>query len=188
MKAGTKPSDSVLVLGSGAIGSLCQLVSKRLARLTVGTEVDPFRKEFASEIADHVFYPQELTLDKVYEINNNKKFDIVVDAVGNQLHVGFEMIAKGGKIIPMGYDDSYEVTFKSTTVINDGISIIGAVANHSMISTALKFAQSIPELEQMVTSTELLSDYEQAFNGTIGYHLRTGEKLPMNSVKTALIL
>lgn len=94
------------------------------------------------------------------------------------------MIAKGGKIIPMGYDDSYEVTFKSTAVINDGISIIGAVANHSMISTALKFAQSIPELEQMVTAKELLSDYEQAFNGTIGYDMHTGEKLPMNSVKT----
>ncbi|MEN1986789.1 MULTISPECIES: zinc-dependent alcohol dehydrogenase [Paenibacillus] len=188
MKAGVKPSDSVLVLGSGAIGSLCQLVSKRLARLTVGTEVDPYRIQFASTIADHVFHPQELTLDKVYEINNNHKFDIVVDAVGNQLHVGFELVAKGGKIIPMGYDDSYQVTFKPTDVINEGLSVIGAVASHSMISTALKFAQSIPELERMVTSTELLSDYEQAFNGTMGYHLRTGEPLPMNSVKTALII
>ncbi|GGH52802.1 alcohol dehydrogenase [Paenibacillus silvae] len=188
MKAGVKPSDSVLVLGSGAIGSLCQLVSKRLARLTVGTEIDPYRKQFAEGVADYAYFPEELTLEKVYEINNNKKFDIIVDAVGNQLHVGLELIAKGGRIIPMGYDDSYEVTFKSTQVINDGLSIIGAVAVHSMISTALKFAQSIPELEQMVTAKEYLTDYEQAFNGTMGYDLRSGEKLPMNSVKTALIL
>lgn len=90
-----KPGDAVLVLGSGAIGSLCQLVSKRFARLTVGTEIDEYRKQFASQIADHVFHPSELTLEKVYEINNNQKFDIIVDAVGNQLHVALGLIGKG---------------------------------------------------------------------------------------------
>ncbi|ANY68412.1 alcohol dehydrogenase catalytic domain-containing protein [Paenibacillus algorifonticola] len=187
LKARVKPSDSVLVLGSGAIGSLCQLVGKRLGRLTVGTEVDEYRKSFAANIADYVFHPQELTLEKVLEINNGHKFDIIIDAVGNQLHVALELIGKGGRIIPMGYDDSYEVSFKPTDFINNGVNVIGDVAVHQMISTALKFAQSLPELENMVTSTKKLQDYEGAFNETIGYDMSTGAPRAMTSVKTALI-
>ncbi|MZQ82130.1 alcohol dehydrogenase catalytic domain-containing protein [Paenibacillus sp. 5J-6] len=187
LKANIKPGDAVLVLGSGAIGSLCQLVSSRFARLTVGTEVDEYRKQFASKIADHVLHPNELTLEKVYEINNHQKFDIIVDAVGNQLHVALGLIGKGGRIIPMGYDDSYEVSFKPTDFINNGVNIIGDVAVHQIISRALKFAQNLPELEHMVTSRQSLDQYEQAFNETMGFDLRTGERRPMTSVKAVLI-
>jgi (R,R)-butanediol dehydrogenase/meso-butanediol dehydrogenase/diacetyl reductase len=187
MKANIKPDDAVLVLGSGAIGSLCQLVSKRLARLTVGTEPNEYRRQFASTIADHVFHPDELTVEKALALNNNRKFDIVVDAVGNQLQMALEYIGKGGRVIPMGYDDSYECTIKPTDFINNGINVIGNVANHQIISMALQFARSIPELEQMVTAKQTLEQYEQAFNDTIGYDLRTGEPRPMTSVKTVLV-
>ncbi|MEC0227607.1 zinc-dependent alcohol dehydrogenase [Paenibacillus alba] len=187
LKANIKPSDSVLVLGSGAIGSLCQLVSKRLGRLTVGTEPDDYRRSFASEIADHVFHPAEMSVDSVLAVNNHRKFDIVVDAVGNQLHMALEYIGKGGRIIPMGYNEQYEVSIRPTDFINNGVNIIGQVAVHQIVGMALQFAQSMPELERMITSRVALEQYEQAFNETMGYHMRTGEPRPMSSVKTILV-
>ncbi|KTD87478.1 zinc-dependent alcohol dehydrogenase [Paenibacillus etheri] len=187
LKAEIKPSDSVVVLGSGAIGSLCQLISKRLGRLTVGTEPDDYRRNFASNIADYVFDPADMSIESILALNDNRKFDIVVDCVGNQLHTALELIGKGGRIIPMGYNDQYEVSIRPTDFINNGVNIIGKVAVHQIVGMALEFAQSIPELEGLITSKVALEHYEQAFNETMGYHMRTGDPLPMTSVKSILV-
>jgi hypothetical protein len=41
-------------------GLLCQMIARRLSLLTVATEPNAFRREFAAGIADYALHPDEL--------------------------------------------------------------------------------------------------------------------------------
>ena len=86
-----------------------------MARLTVATEIGSFRSEAASRISDYVYHPEALTVDEVKWINQGRKFDVIFDAIGNQLDWAYPFIEKGGRIVPMGFDDTYEMTVSSTS-------------------------------------------------------------------------
>ncbi|MEV6398080.1 alcohol dehydrogenase catalytic domain-containing protein [Streptomyces sp. NPDC051907] len=186
LKSGLQPHESVLVIGSGAIGLLCQSVTRRLSRLTVATEPNAFRRGFAERFAHQVLHPDELTPEAVAELTDGKRFDVVIDAVGNQLTAAMEAVAKGGRVVPMGYDDTYRVEIAPTRLIDDGLSIIAAVPLHDAIGPAIDFAADLPELAQMVTTEVDMADYRNAFEATMGVDPETGLKVEVTSVKAVI--
>ena len=186
-KAGVKPYESVLIIGAGPVGLICQMVSKRLARLTVGVELNSFRRQKAKEIADYVYHPAELTLEEVYRINCNRKFDVIIDAVGNQLDKAVKFVEKGGRILPMGFDETYRFTFNPMSFLSKGISIIGAGEVHQMTESALQYAGSIPDLGRLVTSKLPMKNYEEAFNELLGYNCETEMHFESRTIKTVLL-
>jgi (R,R)-butanediol dehydrogenase / meso-butanediol dehydrogenase / diacetyl reductase len=186
LKSGLQPHESVLVIGSGAIGLLCQSITRRLSRLTVATEPNAYRREFAAGVANYALHPDELTAESVADLTGGKKFDVVIDAVGNQLATALEVVAKGGRVVPMGYDDTYRVEVAPTTLIDDGLSIIAAVPLHDAIGPAIDFASDMPELAKMVTTEVDMADYREAFEATMGVDLATGQKAEVKAVKAVI--
>lgn len=187
VKAQVQAGDSVLVIGSGPIGLLCQHISTKLAGLTVATDPSPFRREYAETVSDKVFHPDDLTLSALREINDGRRFDVVIDAVGNQLETALTLVAKGGRVVPLGCDDSYTGRVIPLDLINDGISIVGAVPLHDAIGPALSFARRLPELERMVTAEVPLEYFREAVAVTAGRDLDTGESRPLSAVKAMLL-
>lgn len=59
-EANVTAEDKVLILGSGPMGLLSQIVSKSKAALTVATEINPYRLAFAREISDYALTPSQL--------------------------------------------------------------------------------------------------------------------------------
>jgi (R,R)-butanediol dehydrogenase / meso-butanediol dehydrogenase / diacetyl reductase len=186
LKARVSPGDTVLVIGSGAIGLLCQLISRRLASLTVATETAEFRRAFAASVADRALHPRELTGTAVDELTGGRGFDVVVDAVGNQLETALAVVAKGGRVVPMGYDDRFTARVKPVHLIDFGISIVGAVPLHDAIGTALDFAAGLPDLERLVTVEVPLERFEEAFDQTMSADPITGEPRAVTAVKALI--
>jgi (R,R)-butanediol dehydrogenase/meso-butanediol dehydrogenase/diacetyl reductase len=186
LKSNLRPHESVLVIGSGAIGLLCQTITRRLSRLTVATEPNAFRREFAADVANYAFHPDELTPQTVADLTDGKKFDVVIDAVGNQLTTALEAVAKGGRVVPMGYDDTYRAEVEPTKLIDDGLSIIAAVPLHDAIGPAIDFAADLPELAKLVTTDVDMADFRDAFEQTMGIDLTTGQKADVKAVKAVI--
>ncbi|MGW6832703.1 zinc-dependent alcohol dehydrogenase [Streptomyces sp. NPDC054949] len=186
LKSNLQPHESVLVIGSGAIGLLCQSITRRLSRLTVATEPNAFRRAFAERFAHHALHPDELTPERIVELTDGKKFDVVIDAVGNQLTAAMLAVAKGGRVVPMGYDDTYRVEIAPTRLIDDGLSIIAAVPLHDAIGPAIDFAADLPELARMVTTEVDMEDFRSAFEATMGDDPETGLKVEVTSVKAVI--
>nr|WP_263399168.1 alcohol dehydrogenase catalytic domain-containing protein [Streptomyces venezuelae] len=186
LKSNLQPHESVLVIGSGAIGLLCQSITRRLSRLTVATEPNAFRRQFAAGVAHYALHPNELTPEAVADLTGGKKFDVVIDAVGNQLGAALEAVAKGGRVVPMGYDDTYRVELEPTRLIDDGLSIVAAVPLHDAIGPALDFAADLPELGELVTTEADMDNFRDAFEATMGVDLTTGQKVEVKAVKAVI--
>lgn len=86
----------MLILGSGPMGLLSQIVSKSKSALTVATEINPYRLAFAREISDFALTPSQLNQATVDEICEGHKFDLIIDTVGTQLEMAEKWIERGG--------------------------------------------------------------------------------------------
>ncbi|MEH6890505.1 alcohol dehydrogenase catalytic domain-containing protein [Bacillus sp. JJ864] len=186
-KANIKPHESVLVLGSGPIGLLVQLIARKLSRITVATEISHFRTEAAKKITKYVYHPQDLSLERVLHINQGRKFDVIFDAIGNQLEWAYPLIEKGGRLIPMGFDDTYEFTVKPFELLSKGITIIGTGEAHHMMEKALSCAIDLPELSSLITDKVLLEDFNTAIGDLIGIDPITNGRKDIQSIKTILV-
>ena len=166
-QANIQPEDNVLVLGSGTIGNLCQMVCRKIARCTVGTEVNHFRNDYSKRFNQNVFYPDELDMQKVLQLTNGIKFNVIIDAVGNQLHTAFKYAAKGARLFAIGFMNDYEIKFNTLDFLTKGISIIGTGEEHLQMPAALNYITAFENIDQLVTKKVPLLEYETVVNNLI---------------------
>ncbi|MCX8130256.1 MAG: alcohol dehydrogenase catalytic domain-containing protein [Clostridia bacterium] len=188
MKAEISVDDSVLVLGSGPMGMLCQMASKKLSRLTAATEKSEFRLKYAKTISDYAFSPEMLSVETVYKINSGRKFDLVIDAIGNQLEFAEEYIERGGRIVLLGINPNYKFTFSPAKYLSNGIKILGLGEYNQLFETTIQFASTLPDLNKLVTRKYPLEEYKEAINELLGYDLDTRCAVSCETIKTALML
>ncbi|OKP83451.1 Zn-dependent alcohol dehydrogenase [Paenibacillus helianthi] len=186
-EAGVSADDKVLVLGSGPMGILCQMVSKSIAALTVATEINPYRLAFAKEISDFAMTPSQLNEATVNEICSGHKFDLIIDTVGTQLEFAEKWIERGGRIVPFGINAKYRYTFSPTKFAQQAIKIIAAGEYRNMFEEALRFAAETPELKKLVTRKVKLNQHEAAINELIGYELDTSKPVESETLKTVFV-
>lgn len=186
-EANVSADDKVLVLGSGPMGLLSQIVSKSKAALTVATEINPYRLAFAREFSDYALTPSQLDQAVVDEICSGHKFDLIIDTVGDQLEVAERWIERGGRIIPFGINAKYQYTFSPTKFVQNAIKIIGAGEYRYMFEEAVQFAAETPKLEKLVTRKVKLNQYETAINELIGYELNSLKVVRNETVKTVFV-
>ncbi|MBU8785888.1 MULTISPECIES: zinc-dependent alcohol dehydrogenase [Bacillus] len=186
-KAAIKPDDSVLVLGSGPIGLLVQMMAKKTARLTVATEIGSFRAEAARALSDHVYHPDELNLEEVFRINQGRKFDVIFDAIGNQLEWAYPLAEKGGRLVPMGFDDTYEMKIKPYQLLSGGVTIVGTGEARQTMESALSCASDMPRLKELITEKTALENFEQAIDNLMGIDPITKERKDITAIKTILV-
>jgi len=178
------PFDSVLVLGSGPMGLLCQMVAKKFARLTVATEINPYRLAIARTIADCADTPERLAEMSVVKALPNSKFDVIIDTVGTQMETAERWIDRGGRIVPFGINSAYSHTITPTKYIQNGIKIVAAGEYRYLFGTALEFAAALPGIERLVTHRYKIEQHERAINELLGYDLATRIPVKCEALKT----
>ncbi|MNO21301.1 D-arabitol-phosphate dehydrogenase [compost metagenome] len=186
-EAHVSTDDKVLILGSGPMGILSQMVSKSKAALTVATEINPYRLAFAKEISDFALTPSQLTEAAVDEICSGRRFDLIIDTVGTQLEVAEKWVERGGRIVPFGINAKYRYTFSPTKFVQHAIKIIAAGEYRYMFEEAVRFAAETPELKNLVTRKVKLNQHEAAINELIGYELNSLKEVRSETVKTVFV-
>lgn len=167
-QARISPEDAVLIVGSGPIGAICQMVCKKIAGLTVGVDISEYRLKMSSEICDYVYTPQELTEAEILRINYGRKFDVIIDAVGNQMESLIPFAGKGARLFAAGFDQKYQLKVNTFKLLSDGISLIGTGEVNQMTTSAVRYASRLKDLSKLVTKKVPLSEFEDAFNELMG--------------------
>lgn len=171
--ANIQPEESVLIIGAGPMGVLCQMVCKRIARLTASVEKNEFRNNFSKKIADYIYYTKELTEEEVKRINMGKKFDVIIDSVGNQMELCEAMIEKNGRIVLLGIDSSYSFKFNPSYYQGNGIRIIGAGEYNLLFEKAIKYATKLEGLEKLITKKYPIEKAEEAFEELLSNNMES---------------
>jgi threonine dehydrogenase-like Zn-dependent dehydrogenase len=153
----------------------------------VVTEIDPFRIEVAKRFNVPVFNPYDCDLEKeVIKLTNDKKFDIVIDAVGTQLENALDYVTAGGKILAFGMDDSVEATISPYQITRKAIKILGSYIGQNTILPSIKLlAAKKLELDNFFTETIPLKEGPAAFK-KLGFDLATGQEVPKQAMKIVL--
>ncbi|WP_334077495.1 zinc-dependent alcohol dehydrogenase [Paenibacillus sanfengchensis] len=185
--AGVTREDRVLVLGSGPMGLLCQIVGGALGCFTVGTEVNPYRLSFARRFSERVVSPEELGGAENPRFPQSGKFDVVIDTVGTQMDLAEQWVERGGRIVPFGINGSYQYVLTPTHYVQNAVKIIGAGEYLHTFESALQFAADHRELASLVTKRYPLTEYESAIQELLGYELSTGARLPAETMKTVFV-
>ena len=183
--AGIKENESVLVMGSGPMGALCQMIAHRRGAKVAASEGSKYRKEQVKAWCDYVLSPEEVTEDRVREINNGRLFDVIIDTVGNQLENAIALVEKHGRIIPMGMNKVFEASVKPYTFINKGISLIGASEYNMLFTDTIEMLSSYDNVGDLLTHTYKIEDYKEAFNQILGYDMDTREQREIQAMKVA---
>ncbi|MGI8322589.1 zinc-dependent alcohol dehydrogenase [Bacillus velezensis] len=143
--------------------------------------------EAASRISDYVYHPEALTVDEVKRINQGRKFDVIFDAIGNQLDWAYPFIEKGGRIVPMGFDDTYEMTVRPYQLLSNGVTIVGTGEARQIMEAALACASDLPQLYDFITEKTELKNYEEAIDHLMGIDPVTKERKDISAIKTILV-
>lgn len=181
--ANVTDSDAVLVLGSGPMGTLCQIICKDKAKLVVGTENSAFRKEYCSQFNENIYSSDELTLDEVYRINADRKFDVIIDTVGTQLGNAIKLSANNARIMPMGMNKNYSCDVHPIELINKGIKIMGASEYNMLFIDTIETMKKYTDMHKVVTKKYRIEDYETAFREVLGHSLTENNKEEIKQLK-----
>lgn len=181
--ADIKEHEAVLVIGSGPMGALCQMIAKNNAGLVVATENSGYRIKECSKFCDYIYKSNELNIDTVRAINNGHLFDVIIDTVGNQMEKALTLCEKGGRIIPMGMNKIYSCNVKPYQLISMGIKLIGASEYNMLFHDTIQAARRFSDLKSIVTRKYSITDYLNAFNDVLGYDMESGKRKEIAQMK-----
>ena len=182
-----QPWDSVLVLGCGPIGYLFTSLAKNIAAQVAVTEIDPFRIGVAKKLNVPVFDPNACDIEeKIIELTNGKKADIVIDAVGTELENALNYVTPGGKILAFGMDDSFKATLTPYNITRKAIKILGTYIGQNTMLPAIKIFQGGKiDMELFFSEFIPLEEGVGAFP-KLGLDLATMELIPKKAMKIVL--
>lgn len=156
--------DTVAVLGAGPIGLLTALVAARRARRVVIAESDPYRLAVAGSLVDRtVDAGGPNPLEAVVKAGDGRRPDVVFDTTGVAVEPALQLVADGGRVVAMGFDDGYRPRISPLYLTNHGVSLIGAGDYRAdTFPIAVDLIGDLP-LEPLVTHEFPLDRYQDAF-------------------------
>ena len=154
-RAGLMAGEQVLLLGSGPMSLVAQLLLRQLGIATLATECNAGRRDVARRLGLACCAPEALPAEPT--------FSAVIDTVGNQLELASRQLRRGGRIVLFGFDDGYRYAFPAKQFLVNAWSIIGCGEYNQDFNQAISLAQSLPDLSSLVTHKFNLDDYAHAF-------------------------
>lgn len=162
-QASIKAGDRVLLLGAGPMSLVAQIVLRAMGVHTRATELNIFRIEFGQSLGLDVVRPDELELP----MDNQAKFDVVIDTVGHQLETAAQAVCRGGRIVLFGFNGNYKYSLPVKHFLVNAISIIAAGEYNQHFPQALRIAHRLPELGKLITHRYPLEAYSSAFDALL---------------------
>ncbi|MFE6025894.1 zinc-dependent alcohol dehydrogenase [Streptomyces niveus] len=176
--------DNVAVLGAGPIGTLTAMVAARTARRVTVAEKDGYRLSEARRLFESVAEVSVVDVsgaevsgadsaesvesaESVVKASGGERPSVVFETTGFALGAALGMVDDGGRIVVMGFDDSYSVPLSPLRLTNRGIRVIGAGDfRGDTFPVAVDLAAGL-ELERLVTHEFPLDAYDEAL-GALG--------------------
>ncbi|MDE6313751.1 MAG: alcohol dehydrogenase catalytic domain-containing protein [Lachnospiraceae bacterium] len=181
--ANIKENESVLIMGSGPMGALCQMIAKNSASLVIVTENSDYRRKECAKFCDYIVKSDELSIEMVREKNSGRLFDVIIDTVGNQMEHALELCEKGGRIIPMGMNKLYDCKLEPYQLISRGIKLIGASEYNMLFQDTIQTARRFSNLGSIVTKKYHITNYLNGFSDVLGYDIESGERREITQMK-----
>ncbi|MFF9582870.1 zinc-binding dehydrogenase [Streptomyces achromogenes] len=157
-------ADTVTVLGAGPIGVLTGLVAARRARRVVVVETDPYRLTAARDTFERVVDaggPDPVKA--IVTAGDGHRPDVVLDTTGSAVEQALRLVADGGRVVAMGFDDTYSVPVRPLYLTNHGISLLGAGDYRAdVFPVAVELIGELP-VDGLVTHQLPLERHEEAF-------------------------
>jgi threonine dehydrogenase-like Zn-dependent dehydrogenase len=132
------PGETALVVGAGPIG-LMFVALLRLAGLRVGV-VEPSAERAARAL--------ELGAEEL----GDARAEVVVDAVGSQLELAFDRVARGGRILLFGVDGRARAEIAQERITREELTILGSFVGQDVFPEAIRLLEGRRlDLEPLVT-------------------------------------
>lgn len=171
-KAGTRPGDTVVVLGAGPAGCLLAAIAKRRGARTVVCEPTSTRREMVERFEpDLILDPAEQDATKIVkEFTKGVGADVVVCAnpVAQTQTQAVKMVRKAGKIFLFGgLPKADPMTTLDSNIIHYGeIEVIGAFSYHPIVhELALDLlSQGHIPADLLITHTFDLARIDEAYD------------------------
>ncbi|WP_413792072.1 MULTISPECIES: alcohol dehydrogenase catalytic domain-containing protein [unclassified Pseudomonas] len=162
-KASIKAGERVLLLGSGPMSLVAQILLRAMGVQTCATDLNTFRIEFGRSLGLDIVPPDELEPSR----HDQEQFDVVIDTVGNQLETAANRVCRGGRIVLFGFNGNYKYSLPVKHFLVNAISIIAAGEYNQHFPQALRMAHRLPELGKLVTHRYPLEAYSAAFDSLL---------------------
>ncbi|WP_339480692.1 MULTISPECIES: zinc-dependent alcohol dehydrogenase [unclassified Pseudomonas] len=162
-QASIKAGERVLLLGSGPMSLVAQILLRAMGIHTRATDLNTFRIEFGRSLGLDIVYPDELESSQPVQ----ERFDVVIDTVGNQLQTAANRVCRGGRIVLFGFNGTYQYSLPVKYFLINAISIIAAGEYNQHFPQALRIAHRLPELGKLVTHRYPLEAYSAAFDSLL---------------------
>ncbi|KQB55237.1 alcohol dehydrogenase [Pseudomonas endophytica] len=159
-KASLIPGERLLILGSGPMSLVAQLILRSMGIITLTTDSNTSRIAFGRSLGLDVVHPNELAM----RLSTQEKMDAVIDTVGNQLETATHSVRRGGRIILFGFNGNYQYPLPAKHFLINAISLIAAGEYNQHFPRALNIARRLPELAKLVTHRYTLENYSHAFD------------------------
>lgn len=171
-KAGVVAGEHVLLLGSGPMSLVAQLALRHIGARPLAVEINAYRIEAARALGLNVV--DAAGLDKMCA--GGRRFDVVIDTVGNQLQRASDLVDLGGRIVLFGFNDDYRFDLPAKDFLVRAVSIIGAGEYNQEFSRAISVAEQLTDLGAVVSHRFRLEEFDAAL-------LATGVGGPANAMK-----
>lgn len=181
--ANIKENESVLVIGSGPMGALCQMIAKKNAAFVVCAETSQYRIDQCANLHDYAFLSDEMTEEKIRKVNRGRLFDVIIDTVGSQTEKALTLCEKHGRIVPLGMNKVYSCNIKPYQFISMGLTLIGASEYNQLFDDTIMASRRFEELETLVTGKYSIDDYHEAFSDILGFDMTSKEKREITQMK-----
>ena len=162
-QAAIKPGERVLILGSGPMSLVAQLLLRAMGVQTVATDLNTFRVEFGRSLGLNIVHPDSREWRRL----DHEKFDAVIDTVGNQLDVAAQAVRRGGRILLFGFNGHYQYSLPVKHFLVNAISLVAAGEYNQHFPRAIGWAHTLPELGKLVTHRYSLEAYSTAFDSLL---------------------
>jgi len=171
-EADIHPGDSVVVLGSGPIGLMTQmLVKNSSASLVVAVDINEYRLDLSRNICnvDAAINPRnEDIIEKIFSLTENRGADIVIDLTGSPDAVikGLKILRQQGKMVLAGIYAKPIIVDATDLIVHKEIKIKG-ISGRKMFNTwyrAIKILQSKKiDIDPLITHKYRFNQYKEAF-------------------------
>jgi threonine dehydrogenase-like Zn-dependent dehydrogenase len=162
-QASIQAGERVLLLGSGPMSLVAQLLLRAMGVTTLATDLNPYRIKFGRSLGLDVMHADELEL----RMQDQSKADAVIDTVGNQIDTAIQFVRRGGRILLFGFNGDYHYQLPVKYFLVNAISIIAAGEYNQHFPRALRMAGMLPELGKLVTRYYPLEAYPAAFDSLL---------------------
>ena len=170
-RAGIKPGNSVLVIGSGVAGLLQIALARALGAGTiVATDISQYRLEAASRFgASQTFHATEFTPDRLREVNSDRLADRVITCAGalSAIEQGLASLERGGTAMlfaPTDPDVTFPVSINDFFFRNDVTLTTSYAATQADHETALELIRvgAVP-VQKMISHRFGLDGTQEGF-------------------------